>query len=84
MNYLYLTKIRKEQMYIIIVLTAKYMHYKFYAFGSEKNPDIHLFISISKLRHTSQQVCSCIIVYVPFLMNLLYRCRSRLLDAYYF
>ena len=51
MNCFYLTKIRKEQMYIMIVLTAKYMYYKFYAFASEKNPDIHLLISISKLRH---------------------------------
>ena len=67
MNCFYLTKIRKEQMYIMIVLTAKYMYYKLYAFASEKNPDIHLLISISKLRHISQQVCSCIIVYMLFL-----------------
>ena len=71
MNYFYLTKIRKEHMYIMIVLTAKYMHYKFYAFGSEKNPDIHLLISISKLRHFPASVLmhNCIYAFLDELIT---------------
>jgi len=80
MNCFHLTKIRREQMYIIVFFTAKYMCYKPYIFCSEKNPDVHLLISISNLRHISQQVCSCMVVYMPFLMNVLCKGRGRLMN----